>query len=146
MIFLWCLNKYQEWFGQRVNLTKLGVTFLGNTPNSRRTKLLHLLHMDPMRKDNEYLDNPIFFLKNQTTYFSFIKERVLKRIEGWSNKLLYRGGRTTFIKSMIQVVSSNTMSSISVPSSKCSNLDAMTRKLWWKEGQLEWDCFLALKC
>ena len=69
--------------------------------------------------------------RNKNNAFQSLKDRVWKRIQGWKEKMLLRGGKEILIKAIAQAIPTYTMSVLKIPASLCYNLSNMLPKFWW---------------
>ena len=63
--------------------------------------------------------------------FSFIKERVWKKLEGWKEIYLCRAGRELLIKSIIQAIPFYNKSCFELPQGLCHDIDVMISRFFW---------------
>ena len=92
----------------------------------------HILDIGDMDTSARYLGNPLILFKNHYNDFFFLKENLLKRIEGWKTKFLSRAGRSTLIQVVTVAVPIYTLSSFIIPTRLCKEMDAINREFWWK--------------
>ena len=97
-----------------------------------------------VKRDEKYLGNPLFFTSSNRKDFRFLKKKVIKRLEGWKSKLLSKARRTTFMRTMIQSVSTYTLFTFKVSVSICRAINMAVRMFWWV-GNLEKKRFMAFK-
>ncbi|GJV90119.1 ribonuclease H protein [Tanacetum coccineum] len=67
--------------------------FSPNTPMNEQTKLCSRLGVRLMKQHPRYLGLPSIHGRNKGELFSFILEKVLKKMQGWKGKLLSQAGR-----------------------------------------------------
>ena len=69
--------------------------------------------------------------------FKYLKDRVLKKIQGWIEQILSAGGKEVLIKYVAQYVLVFAMSCFKLPRGLCEHVYSMIRKFWWgcKEGK-----------
>ena len=63
--------------------------------------------------------------------FSYIKERVWKKLQGWKEKLLSQAGKEVLIKFVIQAIPTYAMSCFKLPKGLIHELETMIRKFLW---------------
>ena len=63
--------------------------------------------------------------------FSYIREQIWHKIQGWKEKLLSQGGREILIKAVLQAMPTYTMGCFLLPKSLCKDIKALIRKFWW---------------
>jgi hypothetical protein len=64
----------------------------------------------------------------------FLVDRVIKRIDGWKEKLLSAGGREILLKAIAQAIPSYAMSVFKIPQKICKGIIAAMSKFWWGDG------------
>ena len=62
-----------------------------------------------------------------------IKERLIRRVTGWSEKHLSSGGKEVLIKSVAQAIPTYVMSVFWLSDMLCNELTRAVRKFWWGE-------------
>lgn len=89
-----------------------------------------------------YLGLPSSISRNKKQVFGFLKNRMWKRINSWSNRFLSIADREVLIKSMVRVLSAYCMSVFKLPLCLYDELEKMMNSFWWgsKEGEkkLHW--------
>ena len=77
-----------------------------------------------------------------TSIFSFVKDKVWRRIQGWSKKALSKAGKEILLKTIVQAVSIYVMSVFLLPFSLCMELERMMNSFWWgskgDKGGIKW--------
>ena len=74
---------------------------------------------------------PAFVGRAKNQSFVYIKKRVRKKFQGWKEKLISQAGREVFIKSVIQAISTYSMSCFRLPKGMIKEIEIMIRKFWW---------------
>jgi hypothetical protein len=69
--------------------------------------------------------------RSRKAIFSFIKDRVWKKINSWSSKSMSKAGREVLIKSVLQSIPTYFMSIFTIPSSLCDEIEKMMNSFWW---------------
>ena len=72
-------------------------------------------------------------LIGQTKYhtFSYLKDRIWKKLQGWKGMLLSKAGKEILIKVVTQSIPTYTMSVFQLPLKLCDELDALCANFWW---------------
>lgn len=74
--------------------------------------------------------------------FSFIKDRVWKKLQGWKGRTLSRAGKEILIKAVAQSIPTYTMGVFQLPVKLCEELQAMCTQFWWgqvgNERKIHW--------
>ncbi|KAF7812941.1 uncharacterized protein G2W53_033917 [Senna tora] len=90
--------------GQATNLYKSCVFFSKNTPSgmvNETCNLLGILNIDSLGK---YLGLSVIWRRSRSEALSFIRDKVIKKVQGWKQNLLSRAGREVLIKSMANTI------------------------------------------
>lgn len=127
-----CFETYCEWSGQQANPKKSSILFSKNMSSKGKMELQEILGFKPMRRDSVYLGNNFLLGNNKIEEFQRLKKRVQDRLEGWSGQLLSKAGKVTLIKFVVQAIPNYTISTFYIPKKICNDLDAATRKFWWR--------------
>ena len=69
--------------------------------------------------------------RNKSELFSFILDRVLKKLQGWKQKFLSQAGHTILIKSVIQAIPSYAMQCFLLPSGFLNKLLSYVKRFFW---------------
>lgn len=75
--------------------------------------------------------------RNKRNTFNEIKENLHRKLAGWKKKMLSKAGKEVFIKAVVQVISTYTMSCFKLPDSLCEELTSMIRNFWWGQKKEE---------
>ena len=95
-----------------------------------------------------YLVLPTLIGKSKNQAFSYLKDRVWKKIQGWKGQLLSRAGNEILIKAVAQSIPTYTMGVIQLFRKFCDDLNAMCARFWWgqvrSERKIHWKSWKAL--
>ncbi|XP_057723427.1 uncharacterized protein LOC130939336 [Arachis stenosperma] len=117
--------------GQQVNLAKSAIFFSNNTPTSVRTQLAEALNINHIEAQDKYLDLPSIVSKSKKATFSFVKEKVRNKVQGWKRSLLSAGGRQVLLKAVGEAISIYTLSCFRLPDSLISDIHSILTQFWW---------------
>ena len=79
----------------------------------------------------KYLGLPSFVGRAKKQSFSYIRERIRHKIQGWKEPLLLQEGREVLIKVVLQSMPTFTMACFKLPKSLCKDIKSLIRKFWW---------------
>jgi hypothetical protein len=93
-------------------------------------------------KSERYLGLPVYMGRSKAKMFSYLKDRIWKRIQGWKEKLLSNAGKDTLIKAVIQAIPTFAMSCFDLTKNLCDEISKMICRYWWaqqdKERKIHW--------
>lgn len=89
-----------------------------------------MLGVEVATQYEKYLGLPSFMGRGKRKSFSYIRERVWHKIQGWKEKLLSQAGCEILIKSIVQAMPSFTMGCFKLPKSLCKDIESLIRKFW----------------
>lgn len=73
---------------------------------------------------------------------SFVKTKVMRKIQGWKQGLFTQTGKETLIKAMACAVPTYPMACFKCPKVVCDELNRVIAKFWWRkkkeEGRINW--------
>ena len=69
--------------------------------------------------------------RDKRSVFSFIKDRIWKRINAWRGRALSKAGKEVMIKSVLQSIPSYIMSTYLLPNSVIDDIEKMINAFWW---------------
>lgn len=95
-----------------------------------------------------------FVGKERKKVFNFVKERVWRKVQDWSHKLLSKAGKTVMVKNVGQSIPSYAMSCFMLPKSLCTEIKRLLNGYWWSSNGnenkgimwLAWDKMVITKC
>lgn len=94
------LDKYEAFSGQAVNYSKSGILFSANVRVDKQHNLKRMLKVRNELHNSKYLGLPSFVGRSKKSVFSFIKERVRRKVHDWSHKNLSKAGKTVMVKNV----------------------------------------------
>lgn len=128
------LNSYALMSGQAVNYQKSGIFFSSNIRRDKQQSIQDILEVHTDLRNDKYLGLPSLVGRSRKAVFSFVKERVWKRVQGWNTKTLSRAGKSVMIKNVAQSIPSYCMSCFLLPKTLCQEIEKMLKGYWWKAG------------
>ena len=94
------LKLYAEALRQCINMDKSSVFFSSNTSPQNRDLIKVLLGVSKMDRFESYLGLPTLVGRKKYHTFSFLKDRVWKKLQGWKRQTLSRAGKEILIKAV----------------------------------------------
>ena len=84
-----------------------------------------------MNRIETYLGLPTLVRWPKYHTFSYLKDRIWKKLQGWKGLMLSRVGKEILIKAVAQSIPTYTMSVFQLPLKLCDELDALCANFWW---------------
>ena len=119
------LQTYAQALGQCVNLEKSSVYFSSNTINSQRQQMLQILGVKEVERFESYLGLPTLIGRTKYHTFSYLKDQIWKKLQGWKSILLSRARKEILIKAVAQSIPTYTMSVFQLPMKLFDKLNSM---------------------
>ena len=136
------LQLYADSFGQSINFEKSSIYFSSNTVGDRRETIKNMLGVKEVDRFESYLRLPTLLGRSKYQAFSFLKDRVWKKMQGWKGKLLSRAGKEVLIKAVAQSIPTYTMGVFLLLAKLCNELNALCARFWWgqtgEERKIHW--------
>ena len=79
---------------------------------------------------DKYIGLPSFVGRAKKQCFSYSREWVWHKMQGWKERLLSQGGREVLIKAVLQAMPTFTMGCFKLPKSLCKVIESLIRKFW----------------
>ncbi|KAK4573849.1 hypothetical protein RGQ29_031699 [Quercus rubra] len=131
------LQLYANSSGQCINFEKSSMYFSSNTTNGQREILKHMLGVKEVDKFETYLGLPTLIGRSKYQTFSFLKDKVWKKLQGWKGRMLSRVGKEILIKAVAQSIPTYTMGVFLLPAKLCHELNALCARFWWGQTRDE---------
>ena len=93
-------------------------------------KITDYLQVPITQNHGKYLGLPSLIGKNKKAIFSFIKDKVWLRFQGWRKKLLSKAGKEVVLKTVVHSIPSYVMSVFLIPLCLCEELEKMMNSFW----------------
>ena len=98
------LNTYERATGQKANFEKSSIFFSPNVNENLRSTIWSETHFPTIAFLEKYLGLPTMIGRSKNGAMQSLKDRVLKRVKGWKEKLLSTGGKEVLIKAVAQAI------------------------------------------
>ena len=89
------------------------------------------LEISKIMQYEKYLGLPSLVGKDKKASFSYIKERVWRKLQVWEGRLLSQAGREVLINFVIQAIPTYTVGCFKIPLGFCHEIEALIKKFWW---------------
>ena len=125
------LQAYANASGQCINIEKSSVFSSSITPASQKVEIVLVLGVKEVEWFESYLGLPTLVGQAKYQTFSFLKDQVWKKLQGWKGKLLSKTGKEVLIKAVAQSTPTSAMGVFQLPLKLCDELNALCAKFWW---------------
>ena len=130
-VILGILKQYEAVSGQMINFSKSSIQFGHKVGDDIKAEIKSALGIHSIGGMGSYLGLPESLGGSKTRIFSFVRDRLQTRINGWSAKFLSKGGKEVMIKSVVAVLPTYVMSCFRLPKTITSKLTSAVAKFWW---------------
>ncbi|WVZ50961.1 hypothetical protein U9M48_002159, partial [Paspalum notatum var. saurae] len=134
----------QTWVcsGQTINKEKSSVMFSKNTDVTAKQQFMATLDISTEARNEKYLGLPVYMGRSKKQTFSYLKDRIWQRIQGWKEKLLSKAGKEVLIKSVAEAIPTYAMSCFDLTKGLCDEMSRMICRYWWaaqdKFNKMHW--------
>ena len=136
------LSLYEDCSGQIINKEKSSIMFSKNARNAEKQHMMSALEINVEARTEKYLGLPLYMGRSKEKTFTYLKDRVWKRIQGWKEKLLSKAGKEILIKAVAQAIPSYAMSCFDLTKTLCDDIMTMICRFWWaqqdQENKMHW--------
>ncbi|KAL5566077.1 hypothetical protein UlMin_029241 [Ulmus minor] len=127
----YCLDCYSKALGQLVNFEKSALSFSPNTYVYFRDEICSLFGISQVAGHDMYLGLSTFSMQNKRIQFGYIRDRVVKKLQGWKEKNFSQGGKEVLLKAMVQAIPTYAMSCFMISDSILKEIEAACPRFWW---------------
>ena len=128
------LKHYETVSGQQINFTKSSIQFGHKVDDSLKAEIKATLGITNLGGMGSYLGLPESLGGSKTKIFSFVRDRLQNRINGWSAKFLSKGGKEVMIKLVATALPTYVMSCFTLLKTITSKLTSAIAKFWWSSN------------
>ncbi|XP_060968346.1 uncharacterized protein LOC133035920 [Cannabis sativa] len=129
------LDVFAKASGQQVNFAKSSVFFSSNTSSHMWQTICNRMGIREADEKSKYLGLPSTIGRNKIAAFSYVVDKVHKRVQTWDNKFLSKAGKEVLIKSVVQALPAYTLNVFLLPVSICDDVERAISKFWWKSNK-----------
>jgi hypothetical protein len=128
------LRLYAEASRQEINMNKSEVFFSRNISRSAQEDLSKIMGVCHVLGMGTYLGLPSMVGRSKEETFSYIKDRVWKRINSWRGRSLSKAGKEVMIKSVLQAIPYYVISVYIILDATVNDIEKMLNSFWWGGG------------
>lgn len=122
------LQLYERVSGQTINKEKSAVLFSINTKEMHRVQVKQTLNIVKEDINDRYLSLPVNVGLSRTGTFSYLKDRIWSKTQGWKEKMLSKAGKEILIKSVAQAIPTFAMGCFDLTKGLCDKISSMIAK------------------
>lgn len=126
------LETYGRASGQIINYNKSAISFSSNVGSDTRNQVKSILQINKEGMDGNYLGLPASMGRNKRSILGFIKDRIMKRMQCWTNRFLTKAGREILLKNVIQAIPLHAMSLFLLPKETAKEIERAMNSFWWR--------------
>ncbi|XP_074299929.1 uncharacterized protein LOC141631111 [Silene latifolia] len=125
------LRAYERASGQLVNLDKTTVSFSRGVSEERQVSIAGCLAVQRVEFQERYLGLPTIIGRSKKPITDIVRNKLLKRLQGWRGKTLSKAGREILIKAVANSLPTYVMSIFKLPAAFCDDLRRLVSRFWW---------------
>jgi hypothetical protein len=125
------LDDYCANSGQIISVAKSSIFFGPNTHVDVKVDICNTLNINTEAISDKYLGLPAIVGVDRSDCFMHFVERVIMRIKGWKEKLLFIGGKEILLKVVAQAIPIYAMFVFLLPKKVCKKINDVISQFWW---------------
>lgn len=125
------LQTYEEASGRAINLNKSAIAFSKNVSSSLKLDISNLLGVFTTIGEGKYLGLPSMVGRTKKAIFSYIKDRIWRKIQAWSHKSLSKARKEILIKYVAQAIPSYCMGAFLIPMTLGEDIERILNSFYW---------------
>ena len=119
---------YKAVLGQKINKERTTLFFSKSIEAEAKDSIKGMLGVQEIKFYEKYLGLPSLVGRGNKASFSYIKECVWRRLQGWEGKLLSQARREVFIKVVIRAIFTYVMGCFKLPIGLCHEIEGLIKK------------------
>ncbi|KAL5564701.1 hypothetical protein UlMin_027865 [Ulmus minor] len=125
------LDCYSKASRQSINFKKSALSVSPNTTTPTKENIFHLFGVLQVGSHDLYLGLPTFSMRNKILQFGYLRDRVVKKLQGWKERFYSQGGKKVLLKYVIQAIPTYTISCLITPDTILKEIEAACARFWW---------------
>lgn len=125
------LHTYCVASGQLINVEKSSIFFSPNTLPEIVSLISFVLRIPVSTDPGKYLGLPTVWGRSKRAALGYIKEAVLKKVNGWKQATLSPAGKEVLLKSVATAIPAYPMSVFKFPRTLCTEINSILANFWW---------------
>jgi len=111
-------------------MEKSELSFSNNVPTTRQMEIATLLGMKVVESHDRYLGLLTLVRKSKTQIFSFIRDRIWKKLKCWKEKTLFRARREVLVTAVMQAILTYILGCFLLPKFLCDQIESMISRFY----------------
>ncbi|XP_033138739.1 uncharacterized protein LOC117129289 [Brassica rapa] len=128
------VRKYGKASSQCINFDKSSLLFGKRINANTRQEIKDALGIRNEGGMGTYLGIPEDISGSKCKLFAFLKDKLMRRVNGWTGRWLSKGGKEVLIKSILLALPTYVMSTFLLPLEICENLASAIAQFWWSSN------------
>ncbi|KAL5576067.1 hypothetical protein UlMin_017766 [Ulmus minor] len=96
-----CLTSCAKASGQLINFDKSALSFSPNTRSNDKITICSVFGVNQVQSHELYLGLPTFSMKNKRIQFGYIRDMVIRKLQGWKKRTFSQGSKEVLLKSVV---------------------------------------------
>ncbi|XP_013713407.1 uncharacterized protein LOC106417094 [Brassica napus] len=134
-VLLRLFKRYGDATGQLINPAKSSIMFGKGVSTKEKTRFKQTLGIFAEGGEAKYLGLPESMKGSKVKLFSYLKERIGRKVSGWHARTLSQGGKEVLIKAVASALPVSAMSVYKIPKSLISSLHGVLANFWWSSDE-----------
>ncbi|XP_040372300.1 uncharacterized protein LOC112166037 [Rosa chinensis] len=131
MALVFLLKSYSTASGQQINYDKSMLYFSPNTHPALIVSITSILRVHSTDNPGSYLGLPTVWGRSKRAALGYVRDAVLRKIQGWKQASLSPAGKEIMIKAVAMALPAYPMSIFKFPKSLCVQINNALAKFWW---------------
>lgn len=144
---LFLLQSYGHASGQKISFTKSSLFFSPNTLGSTKIAISDEFGIATVSNSGKYLGMPVIWERSKCAALAYIRDRVIRKLEGWKEHILTQAGKEILLKSVASALPVYPMNCFKFPKSLFKHITSELAKFWWGHDDqrgIHWQSWEAL--
>ncbi|KAL6145207.1 hypothetical protein ACLB2K_055895 [Fragaria x ananassa] len=125
------LHHYCSASGQINNTMKSSLYFSPNTHPHIVQLISYMLNMKAVKDPGKYLGLPTIWSRSKVSALGYIRDTILKKIQGWKQGILSPAGKEILIKAVAASIPAYPMACFKFPKTLCNQINSALARFWW---------------
>ena len=125
------LDIYEAASGQTINYSRSSITFSTNVDAQTKVTVCNIFQIQAEHNHIKYLGLPTLIGRDKKEVFTYDKEILWHRLQGWRTKNVSQAGKEVLLKTVAQALPNYVMNVFLLPHELCLELERMMNSFWW---------------